>query len=307
GILGGIGTISGVVTVNTGGTISPGTASVIGTLNLGSAPTFNGTNFIKINRNGGSALADKIVRLNGGLNYSGTLVVSNIGATLVGGEIFTNFTASSYTGAFANTILPTLTAGLNWYLGGLTTNGTIKVNRRPIANSPLTFTNTAPNVLQIPLAILAGNATDADGDALTVSGVDLTTTNGITLSTTASSVSYSNRVSVTDQFSYTISDGRGGSATGLVNIVNISSGPSAQFAGTPTAIGTAWQLHFTGTPGWTYYLDRSTNLPVWTTIWTNVAPSSGVFDSPDDFPDLNQPPANAFYRLWWTPRVPTIR
>jgi hypothetical protein len=60
-------------------------------------------------------------------------------------------------------------------------------------------------------------------------------------------------------------------------------------------------LHFAATPGWTYYLDRSTNLAIWVTIWTNVAPASGVFDYADDFHDLNEPASTAFYRLRWSP------
>jgi autotransporter-associated beta strand protein len=298
GILGGTGTIAGTVTINSGGTISPGTS--IGTLSLNSAPTFNGTNFMEINRNGGSPLADNIVLTSGALNYGGTLVVSNTGATLLGGEGFTLFAASTYSGAFATTILPALSAELNWYTGGLTTDGTIKVNRRPVT-SPLTFTNIAPSALQIPFATLTSAATDADGETLTLAGVNLISTNGIILTTNASSLTYSNLASVTDQFSYTITDGRGGSATGIVSIVNLGTPPSAQFTNSPSVSGTSVVLHFTGTPGWPYYLERSTNLVDWATISTNVTPPSGVVDYTDDFHDLAAPASAAFYRLRWSP------
>lgn len=295
GILGGTGTIAGVVTVNSGGTISPGTS--IGTLTLNSAPTFNGTNFMEINRNGGSALADKIVLTSGTLNYGGTLVVSNAGATLTGGEVFTNFAAGVYSGAFAATILPTLNGGLNWYTGMLTTNGTIRVNRSPVAN-PVTFTNEAPIVLQIPIASLTANDTDADGDTITLTGINLTTTNGITLLTNNTFIFYSNYVSVSDQFSYTLSDGHGGSATGAVHI---ASSPAGRFTDFPSGSGNSVTLHFAGRPGWSYYLERSTNLAAWATIWTNVAPASGVFEYADDFHDLTEPASTAFYRLRWLP------
>lgn len=300
GVLGGTGAMAGVVIVNSGGTVAPGTEAAIGTLTLNSAPIFGGTNFMRINRNSGSPLADKIVLTSGTLNYGGRLVVANIGATLTGGEVFTLFAANGYSGAFTATNLPALNSGLNWYLGRLLTNGTIAVNRSP-ATTPLSFTNESPAVLQIPFATLTGHATDADGDLLTLAGVNLTTTHGITLTTNSNSIAYSNRVSVTDQFSYTISDGRGGSVTGVVSIVNIGSSPAAQFAGTPSADGNSVELHFTATPGWTYFLERSTNLPEWVTIWTNVAPPGGVFDYTDDFQDLPEPPPAAFYRLRWTP------
>jgi len=297
GWLGGTGTIAGTVTVNSSGTVAPGTSSSIGRLTLNSIPAFNGTNFMRIDRNGGSPLADRLVLASGTLNYGGTLVVSNAGATLMGNDVFTNFTAGSYSGAFAATILPPLSNGLNWYTGMLTANGTIKVNRAPVAN-PTTFTNVAPMVLQIPIATLTANDTDPDGDAITLTSINLTTTNGITLVTNSTFVFYSNYVSVIDRFDYTISDGHGGSATGAVHI---TSSPTGRFTTYPMVKSDSVMLHFAGRPGWTYYLERSTNLPVWVTIWTNVAPASGVFEHADDFHDLSGPAAAAFYRLRWWP------
>lgn len=296
--LGGTGTIAGAVTVNSGGTISPGTS--IGTLTLNTPPVFNGTNFMEIDRNGGSPLADKIVLTSGTLTYGGTLAVSNAGAALLGGETFTLYLAPAYAGTFASSNLPALSAGMNWFTGALVTNGTIKVNRRPAAD-PLTYTNVAPAVLPVSFATLMANATDADGDALGVAGVNLVSTNGIALTTNATSIIYSNRANVTDQFSYVISDGHGGSVAGVVNVVNIGSNPAAQFTSTPGADGNTVQLNFTATPGWTYYLERSTNLFDWTTIWTNVAPPGGTFDYLDDFHDLAAPVSPAFYRLRWPP------
>jgi autotransporter-associated beta strand protein len=293
GILAGIGSIAGVVAINGEGTISPGTS--IGTLTLNSAPVFNGTNFMEVNRNGGAPLADKIILTSGTLNYGGTLVVSNAGAALVGGEVFALFNAPAYSGAFVSSNLPALTTGLNWDLSSLTVNGSIKVNRGPVAGAA-SFTNHAPEVLQIPIATLINAASDADGDALTLAGVNLTTTNGVTLTTNGAFIVYSNYVSVADQLSYTLSDGHGGSVTGMVQI---AASPTGRFAGAPSGTGGAMTLHFVGSPGWTYYLDRSTNLAIWATIWTNVAPANGLFDYTDDFHELGAPAAAAFYRLSW--------
>jgi len=69
----------------------------------------------------------------------------------------------------------------------------------------------------------------------------------------------------------------------------------------PNGNGDSVTLHFAGRPGWTYYLERPTNLAAWLTIWTNVAPTGGLFDYTDDFHDLTGPAATSFYRLRWLP------
>ncbi|MBP7826158.1 MAG: autotransporter-associated beta strand repeat-containing protein [Verrucomicrobia bacterium] len=300
GTLGGTGTIGGAVTVNPTGRIAPGTESALGTLTLGSPPSILGTNFMRINR-GAAPSADKLVLTSGTLTYGGHLEVANTGAALTGGEVFTLYAAGSYGGAFVSSNLPPLASGLNWDLGRLVADGRIAVNRRPAAGTPPSFTNTAPAVLEIPFATLISRATDPDGDALTVTGVSLTSAQGIVLTTNATSIFYSNRVSMTDQFNYLLSDGRGGSATGSVQVVNIGAPPAAEFSGLPTVTEAAVQLQFTATPAWTYFLERSTNLVDWTTIATNVAPPSGVIDYTDQFSDLGAPVSPAFYRLRWSP------
>lgn len=296
GTLGGTGTIAGTVTVLGGSTIAPGTS--IGTLTLNSAPTLSGITAMEIDRNGGSPLADKIVLTSGTLNYGGTLVVTNIGAALAGGEVFTLFNAPAYSDGFATSNLPALNPGLNWYLGDLTVNGSIKVNRAPSAGGA-SFTNDAPETLQIPLASLLATATDADGDVLSVASIQLISTNGVSLSTNAGFILYSNYVSKADQINYTLSDGRGGSVAGAVQIKPSLEG---RFASLPQPLGNAMTFQFVGSPGWIYYLERSTNLPDWVTIWTNAAPVSGLFNYTDTFSDLAAQPPAAFYRLRWSPQ-----
>lgn len=304
GFLCGTGSVTGPITLNVGGTIAPGTIATIGKLTLGNAPTFAGTNFMRINRNGGSPLADKIQLNSGTLNYGGTLVISNVGVGVQGGDVFTLYSAPAYAGSFANFNLPTLPPLWNWFTGALVTNGTIKVNRRP-TTTPMTFSNVAPAGLAIPIATLVSNAVDADGDLLSLAGVNLVTTNGMTLATNATSIAYSNAVNMVDQFSYVLNDAHGGSVTGLVNVVYTAppaTPPSAQFTGTPTVNGTSVSLHFDAVAGGTYYVERSTNLLDWTTISTNVAPPSGEVDCSDDFSDVGGMTPAGFYRLrWWSP------
>jgi len=231
------------------------------------------------------------------LTYGGTLVVSNSGAALVGGDMFTNFVAPAYAGVFANAILPTLNSGLNWYLGDLNSFGRIKVNRSPVPGPTLTFTNTPGAQLQIPIASLTAGASDPDGDAVTLSGINLTTTNGVTLVTNDTTIFYSNNANPADLFNFTISDGHGGSATGTVVIAASTTG---QFISPPTVSASLVTLHFAGGPGLTYFLERSINLPPdWLTISTNIVPVNGIIDYTDDFHDLSDPPASSFYRLRW--------
>lgn len=217
GFLGGTGIISGPVTLNSPGTLAPGTATTLGKLTLNSAPTLIGTNFLRLDRNNGTPLSDQLALSTGVLNYGGILVVSNTGMALQGGEVFNIFNAPAYSGSFNTTNLPPLSAGLNWYVDRLTLDGSIRVNRAPTASTDA-FSATPAIALQIPISSLLTNDADVDADALSVSSVTLTTSNGITLTTNATHITYLNPANGTDQFAYTTSDGRGGFATGMVQI-----------------------------------------------------------------------------------------
>ncbi len=233
GTLGGTGTISGVATINSGGTVAPGTDAALGTLTFGSTPVLNGTNFFRIDRNGGSPQSDRIARSGGALNFGGRLVVSNIGAALTGGELFTLFSANSYSGNFTATNLPSLSTNLNWFLGNLAVNGTIRVNRKPTAVW-IGFNSTPGQTLTIPKATLIGSGSDADGNPLSLASFDSVTTNGISLTSDSTNIYYFNNANVADRFSYTLDDGQGGLVTSQVLIgqgvptpPSITSGPSS--------------------------------------------------------------------------------
>jgi autotransporter-associated beta strand protein len=287
GTLGGVGTIPGAVTVNQNGILAPGNPASIGALTLTSVPTLAGTVLTRIDRNG--AQADKLILTAGALPFNGALIISNIGAPLVGGEVFAVFSASSYAGSFSDLVLPALSSGLNWDTTSLAVNGTLKVNRSPVANGVI-VTNFPPAALEIPLASLLAKATDPDGDAVVIQTFDLTSTIGIKLTTNTTSLFYSNYVNVPDRFGYVVTDGHGGVATGSVFITN---SPAARFESPPALTASGLTLHFLGRPGLTYYLDRSTELPFWVTISTNVAPANGLFD----YTDPNPPNPAAFYQL----------
>ena len=293
GIFGGTGRIAGTVTVNGGATLTAGTTNSIGTLTLESTPVLNGTTALKISRVGGVTSSDQIVVSGKSITYGGVLAVTLQGDALVGGEVFTLFSASSYSGQFSLFNLPSLAPGLNWYVGDLAVNGTIRVNRSPVAAGLKTFTNDPMNGVEIPISTILSGATDPDGNPVFLASVG-TSTNGVVLSTNATSVFYSSSLNAQDQFSYTIHDGKGGTATGLVRIVPSSEGV---FTRPPVVGDDAVTLKFFGAPGDTYFLERSTNLVNWETISTNVMPSNGVLE----FDDESSPNGSGavFYRLHW--------
>jgi hypothetical protein len=171
------------------------------------------------------------------------------------------------------------------------------VNTPPVANTD-TYTNIATLMLKIPIASLTNNDTDADGDTVTFTGLNLTTTNGMTLITNSTYIFYTNSAAVADKFTYTVSDGHGGTAEGEVRIVILTS-VTGQMK-TPTISGNSVILSFVGRPDWSYSVERSTNNWVeWITIWTTNAPGSGLFEYTDVLDD--PPPASAYYRLRWNP------
>jgi hypothetical protein len=119
----------------------------------------------------------------------------------------------------------------------------------------------------------------------------------VTLTTNENFIFYSNTANVADRFTFTLSDGHGGTATGTAQIIPSSVG---QFIGSPGVGATSFTLHLAGRPGSIYYVDRATNLPpIWLPISTNTAPANGLFDFIDSFPGFAEPPNSAFYRLRW--------
>jgi autotransporter-associated beta strand protein len=126
GVLAGVGTIAGAVTVNAGGTLAPGSAgagafTVSGNLALqpGSTSTFS------VN---GSTPANTTVALGGGVTYGGLLNVLPSG-TFTAGQSFTLFSgAGAVSASNFSSILGTPGSGLGFAF----TNGVLKV----VANGP---------------------------------------------------------------------------------------------------------------------------------------------------------------------------
>ena len=167
-------------------------------------------------------------------------------------------------------------------------------NHPPVANDDGAATP-MNQPLTLPAAALLANDTDADLDPLSVTSVSATSTNGAAVNFASGNVTYTPRAGFTglDRFTYTISDGRDGTATANV-VLNVVSGilpPYRHIVGAPS--GGTYQLRFNGVPGSAVAVKRSANLVDWTPLLTTTVPLHGVIEFQDPAP----PAAGAFYRV----------
>jgi len=208
--LGGFGTITGAVTVAGGAFLAPG--AVPGNLTFRNSLDLEGTVTMQTLKSGGLLSSSKIA-VNGLLTYgpASTLNVVHSGDSLVGGEVFHLFDAAPFNGAFYSWNLPTLAAGLNWCLNNLTVNGTLSVNRAPIAAN-LAMQTTPGVPLYLDVADLMALCSDPDGDRLRIISVGNPSQGIAYLDSDRATLIYEppSKFTGTDQFTYTIADGRGG-------------------------------------------------------------------------------------------------
>jgi hypothetical protein len=119
--------------------------------------------------------------------------------------------------------------------------------------------------LKIPIAQLKTNASCTLLETISFAGVgsdgiNLTSTNGVRLSTNATYIFYTNSVTpnVNDRFSYSVTDARGCTAVGTVTIIVTNAFVSV----TGTDIGGGQiLLSIYGIPGQNYVVQRACNLP----------------------------------------------
>jgi hypothetical protein len=168
-------------------------------------------------------------------------------------------------------------------------------NAAPIAAAS-SYARQAGYSLKIPIpGSLATRWTDADGDTVALAGA-ISSTNGATVAYDGSYVYYSSASDMADEIDYTVADGQGGAAAGIISI-NVVTGPTAGTAQAVALSGNSATVTFAGIPNYLYQIQRSTNLTDWVTLSTTNAPATGLFLFTDTFADLGGiAPAAAFYR-----------
>jgi autotransporter-associated beta strand protein len=123
----GSGAIAGSVT--NGGMLSPGAVGVIATLTVTNNITALAGSTTTLTLNRGAATSNSaLASIKGTITYAGTLVVTNIGSALVGGDSFQIFKATNYAGAFATIVPATPGTGLTWNTSNLAVSGTLSVS-----------------------------------------------------------------------------------------------------------------------------------------------------------------------------------
>jgi hypothetical protein len=133
--LSGTGAITGPLTVQAGGTLSPG--SSIGTLSVSNTLALAGTNVMEVNA---TTLASDLLQGLTSVTYGGELKVVNLSGAYAAGNSFKLFDSQAYGGAFARINPTTPGAGLAWDTSSLALNGTLKVVSAatpPHFNSPV--------------------------------------------------------------------------------------------------------------------------------------------------------------------------
>jgi autotransporter-associated beta strand protein len=291
GALAGNGVVNAAVAISSGGTLTPGAS--IGILTISNSLTLAGTTFMEISK---AALTNDRVRGLTTLTYGGTLVVTNLGGALAIGDRFILFDSASYSGSFLNLQLPVLPPHVGWDIGGLATDGSITIvvtNQAPLA----TNTN-AGTVANRPVAISTAKiltlCSDPDGDPVTLASVSQST-NGALVTLSANEITYTPVLNFVgaDQFTYTVSDGQGGNATGAVEVLVYPGNLASLNIVSVQRVGNNFQFTFAGIPGRTYQIERALDV---TGPWINVATMTAEPTGLTSFVDANSPPGTAFYR-----------
>ena len=219
------------------------------------------------------------VAVAGSLSLNSTINISTNTGFGPGTNTLFTYTTGSLTGTPA---LGTIPGGYNYALDTSTAgqvNLVVTGNNNPPVANPVTYYRLAGSSLTIPIANLATNWSDPDANPLTLASVDTTSTNGGAVTYDSTNIYYSDANNVTDQFGYTISDGQGGMAQGIVTVLIAQQNISGW-----TFSNGSLTLNFAGIPNDTYWVEVATNLAsptIWTTISTNVAGSNGQWQFTD--------------------------
>jgi hypothetical protein len=247
--------------------------------------------WIDFNRDGDWADAGEQVFTDEPVSAGANLLNLNLPASVVGGGSFARFRlTSANSGGTLSFIGPADDGEVEDYQ--------VALNAAPVAgNDSLSrHTNSAA---KIAVSVLLANDTDADLDTLAITAVTTPTANGATVTRDGAWVIYEPPLGFNgaDSFNYTVSDGRGGTGIGTVNVI-LTPGSDEQTQNTVsiTSSGADVIVRFAGIPGRTYRIETTADLtpPI---TWTPhpagplVAGANGVIQLTDP-----APPSPRFYR-----------
>ena len=132
-LLGGTGTVSGSVIVQANGSISVGSTSVTGTMNIGTQLSVAGGGFLVAKVNADNNTSD-VINVTGTTNVAGAVLkISKLSGTYSIGDSFKLINCTNITGAISGILPDKPTTGLYWDLSAFNTTGTIKVTDIPSA------------------------------------------------------------------------------------------------------------------------------------------------------------------------------
>jgi hypothetical protein len=165
-----------------------------------------------------------------------------------------------------------------------------------VAN-PVNFNRNWGTFLRIPITNLLASATDPDGDPIALVMIG-TSTNGSWVATVGKYVVIAPTNNISESFVYIVRDVRSYRPADTVRMatnwftVNVTY--AYGLAQSITISGPTAVVHFAGVPGYSYEVERSTNLisQSWTVLLITNAPPRGVWQ----FIDTNPPPGEAYYR-----------
>jgi Big-like domain-containing protein len=206
-------------------------------------------------------------------------------------------------------VLPALAALVfAFYPAGVNASG-------PLVANTVIVTRRPDIPLKIRISDLLTHASDANGAAVTLSGVSQLSTNGVTVRINPVFVFYDlppRNTDAIDSFNYVVTDSSGATATGMITVVldaDLSKPPGKVSLQIPPEITSIQLINCmplltcAGTPGTAYYIQAAASLtpPIqWTTVCTNVAGTNSQFQFLDA--GCSNYPAR-FYRALWHPQT----
>lgn len=167
-------------------------------------------------------------------------------------------------------------------------------NTAPVA-ADLAYVRAPGLSLKISVPELLSQCSDADGDVLALAGVGPSAL-GVVPEVSPTHILYLPTSDDEDSFTYTLHDGHGGTANGVITVSVASPGGRTQGI---TASGGAVTVRFTGIPGYRYDIERAEDATF--TVNAQVLDTVVAPRGPFSHTDFAPPQPTAFYRLRYNP------